>query len=1087
MNRLFRARPARLWIALLIFVVAFVPRMIGLGTFITWDEPQWAFRAAKFLHALGAGNPAGTFLIGAPGVITMWCGAVGMAIQRTLSPSTATAWKQIIAQPSLNLHDVVTLRAVARFLVVAKIPLTLLTSLGIAGIYLLAERLLTDRYAALLATLFIALDPFFLAHSRVFHTDAPATIFVISSLLLLLIAQSAGESRSRSVYLLSGAAAGLAFLAKASTLPFIGIAGLLMLWPALWPWREPRQTARRVGQAIGAGLIWLAAAGLAFAAVWPAMWTAPIGTLSQMFGLARRFAATPHAQNYFMGQAVRDPGLLFYPVSLAFRTTPLTWLGVLAAIAVVVRRPRRRRPVLALLAFALLYVLPLIVSAKKFERYALPVYPALDIVAAIGWTALIRWVTAHLPSAGSARSTAKWACFATLAVPLLAITVLYYPYYLAWANPLTGGVAQAAVVMPTGWGEGIDLAAHYLNDLPDAENLQVAVWGVPGFGPLFRGESLLMSERTLSLADYAVVYIGDVQFHSPYTAQFYESRTPVYTATIQGVPYAWVYANDTYTPTLSALRQTVTPAEALLFDAQTLSARALLAERPASVFAGDARPEELVPLLNRLASSFDRLAYVQYDSAPQRGVALQRLLETGALLLGREEIPQATLWHYRPAEPFAPVTATQPADVDFGGQIRLTATGLSSTTLEDRRALGVAFHWQVLSPTAGRYHIFVHLLDEAGYRWGQWDGPLVEGARDVQVGQVLSSVHLIRPLPGLPPGRYHLEIGLYDPATGQRLTAETGGRATGTSYRLGPFAGLAPRVPRRPGELPITHPVTWAVPGLRLIGYDAACDPAAATRCTLPVMKPGDTVPLTLFWQAESPARPDYKLAMDWVGSGPRQAGKAAPLIAAYPTSEWLPGGVLRVPLNLTADAALPGGTYTLTLVLQDEASGRLTGSYPLLSLPVQAVTHLYSLPPVQHATAVTFGPSIRLRGYDVRMADTAAGRLELTLYWQAQDMPRESYTVFVHLVGPDGTIVSQGDSLPAGGDRPTTGWLDGEIIADRHELAVPADGPAGSLTLRVGLYRPTTGERLPVYDAQGRRQPDDALTLAAGDASQLP
>ncbi|NOZ06433.1 MAG: phospholipid carrier-dependent glycosyltransferase [Chloroflexi bacterium] len=1084
---MFRSCPSRLWIALLVFLVAFVPRVIGLGTFITWDEPQWAFRAAKFLHALGTRNPAGTFLIGAPGVITMWCGALGMAAQRALSPSTEAAWRQIVAQPSLNLHDVVTLRAIARFLVAAKISLVLLTSLGIAGIYLLTERLLADRYAALLAALLIAFNPYFLAHSRVFHTDAPATIFVVSSLLLLLIAQGEDKDPVSRLYLLSGAAAGLAFLAKASTLPFIGIAGLLLLWPALWPWEGPRQTARSVGRAVGAGLVWLAAAGFAFAVVWPALWTAPVSTLSQMFGLARRFAATPHAQNYFMGQAVRNPGLLFYPASLAFRTTPLTWLGLLAAIAVAVRQPRLRRLILALLAFALLYVLPLAVSAKKFERYALPVYPALDIIAAIGWAALIRRVTAHLPVSGPTRSSAKWVLSAALAAPLLAISVLYYPYYLAWANPLTGGASRAAVVMPTGWGEGIDLAARYLNGLPGAEDLRVAVWGVPGFGPLFRGESLLMSKRALTLADYAVVYIGDVQFHSPYTAQFYESRTPVYTATIQGIPYAWVYANDTYTPTLSALRQKVTTTEALLFDAHTRSARALAGERPASVFTIAGRPGKVAAALNRVGSSFDRLAYVQYDSAPQRGGALRRQLETGALLLGRDDIPLATVWHYRVTEPFAPITPTQPADVDFGGQLRLTATGLRSATLEDRRALGIAFRWQVLSPTASKYHIFIHLLDETGYRWGQWDGPLAEENGDVQAGQVLSSLHLVRPLPGLPPGPYHLEIGLYDPATGQRLAAETGGRPAGTSYRMGPLTGRPPHVPRTPDELTISHPTTWKVPGLRLAGYDAACDENSAARCTLPVVRPGDTVPLTLFWQAETPARPDYELEIQWVGSDHRQAGKAASLIAAYPTGRWPSGGVLRVPLRPAADSALPGGSYTLTLVLQDEASGRVAGSYPLLSVPVQTITHTYTLPPVQQVTTATLGASIRLRGYDLRLVDASSGRLQLTLYWQAQETPRQSYTVFVHLVGPAGNIVSQEDSLPAGGDRPTTGWVSGEIITDRHELPVPAGSRGDSYTLHVGLYQPATGQRLPAYDGRGQRLPDDAITLPAGDLWRSP
>jgi len=305
--------PAATVVLLLVFLVALIPRLPGLGTFITWDEPQWAFRAARFLHALETGNPSGTFLIGAPGVITMWCGALGMTVQRLLAPDTATAWAQIIAQPSLGLHDVATLRAVSRFLVAVKVPLVILTALGTGGIFLLTDRLLRDRFAALLAALLIAFDPMFLAHSRVFHTDAPATIFVMLSLLALLNALRerppgdpeeanrspvAGRQHRATPVLpsifLSGCFAGLAFLAKASTLPLLGIAGLILLVAAEWPWAGTGRALRQVGRAIGQGVVWGIGAALAFALAWPAMWANPVGTLSQMFGLARKFAGTPH-------------------------------------------------------------------------------------------------------------------------------------------------------------------------------------------------------------------------------------------------------------------------------------------------------------------------------------------------------------------------------------------------------------------------------------------------------------------------------------------------------------------------------------------------------------------------------------------------------------------------------------------------------------------------------------------------------------------------------------------------------------------------------------------------------------------------
>jgi len=1091
-----RFRRNQLALTIFVFLAVLLPRLPGLGTFITWDEPQWAFRAAKFLHALETGHLGDTFLIGAPGVITMWCGAIGMTILRLLSPDVASAWGQIVAQPSLGLHDLSTLRAVSRFLVAAKIPLVILTSLGVAAAYRLVERLLGDRFAALLAALLIAFNPFFLAHSRVFHTDAPATVFVLLSLLTLLLAQeqfyglgdcrrAAGRTPIGRRIFLSGVLAGLAFLAKASTLPFVGIVGLLLAAPAIWPWSGLGSTLRRIVRAVGQGMLWCIGAVLAFVVAWPAMWIHPVGTLGQMFGLARKFAATPHAQNYFLGEAVRNPGPLFYPVSLAFRTNPVTWAGLLAALLLVTRRPRYRPLVLALLAFALLYTLPLVVSAKKFERYALPVYPALDIVAAIGLSACFRWLTDRLRVRVPRWPSSPWVVASAALVPLAAVVVWYYPYYLVWGNPLLGGATRAARLLPTGWGEGIDLAARYLNALPQADELRVAVWGVPGFGPLFRGESLVMDEAALTEADYAVVYIGDVQMHSPHIEEFYPQATPVYTVTVHGVTYAWVYENRTYRPTAAALRRTVPPAEKLLFDTPTRSARALATERTVSIIPADAGASRLAAALNGAVRQGDRFAFVQYKPAESRGLLLRRLLDVSALRVGRDEIPRATVWHYLAVDSFATPVADMPAGVDFGGQVRLVGVGLSARTLEDRRALGVTLRWQVLTEPTADFHIFIHLLDESGYRWGQWDGPLWPTSGDSlpeavpRSGITLTGTHLIRPLPGLPPGRYRLLVGLYDPASGRRLAAQGPGVVAGTGFVIGPLSGGAPRLPRDPAELAIPHPLVWRVPGLRLLGYEAACASEGGAPCRLAEQRPGDRLALTLFWQAGGQRRPDYALRFGLVGpkeSTPLQSTR--PVVPGYPTSRWLAGEALRVPVWLSLPATLKGGTYTVTLGLWDRRTGDLKGMRALVRVPVAEVAHSFSPPTPSHVITASLGDVAALRGYDVELSGDRSRRITVTLFWQALSTPQESFTVFAHLTDEAGHILRQDDAIPADGGRPTTGWLEGEFITDRHAFDLPEDTPPKPYFLRVGLYQAETGTRLRAVDAQGKRLPDDAIVI---------
>ena len=77
-----------------------------------------------------------------------------------------------------------------------------------------------------------------------------------------------------------------------------------------------------------------------------------------------------------------------------------------------------------------------------------------------------------------------------------------------------------------------------------------------------------------------------------------------------------------------------------------------------------------------------------------------------------------------------------------------------------------------------------------------------------------------------------------------------------------------------------------------------------------------------------------------------------------------------------------------------------------------------------------------------------------MTLYWLALRETGQDYKAFVHLLGPDGSVIAQHDGDPVGGYTPTTRWRPGEIIVDRHVLPLPEGLPAGEYGLRAGLYQ---------------------------------
>jgi hypothetical protein len=87
-------------------------------------------------------------------------------------------------------------------------------------------------------------------------------------------------------------------------------------------------------------------------------------------------------------------------------------------------------------------------------------------------------------------------------------------------------------------------------------------------------------------------------------------------------------------------------------------------------------------------------------------------------------------------------------------------------------------------------------------------------------------------------------------------------------------------------------------------------------------------------------------------------------------------------------------------------------------------------------------------------------------------------YTVFVHLLGPEGQVVSGHDGQPAGGDRLTTGWVPGEYVTDLHELAIPADLLPGEYVVEVGLYDAGARglPRLPLLGEEGQAETDRVI-----------
>jgi hypothetical protein len=555
-----------LWI-LLIALAVWLPRGLDLDRFVTTDETPWLMRSANFYYALGQRDFAKTDQGLNPGVTTMW---VNSAAFLWIAPEYRgfgqgyfrhyIDFDKFVQEKGIDPHEI---------LVGGRTIMLIENTILLVIAFVIAIRLF-GLYPALAGFLLIAFNPFHISLTLVSHMDGQ-----LSNLMLVSILAFLGYlyDKPRLIYIfVSTVAASLACLTKLPAYMLFPALGIIIMIAGFNIWKRTYKQDKRqfriwVGRMVRHLVIWAVVFAGVYVVVWPAMWVDPVGTFVEQVEAPFIIFERNNLINDAIGD---DPAeemletsgdtlkiLDFYPQWYLRLETPVVLFGILAALGAYYKKAppfdeeNKRSLTSALIVFVIIYTLGIGYIDKQNPRYMIPAAIALNLLAALGWFAVVGRL-----------NKLKNVPFKHLAIAILMGVIVFfqlggviqtYPYYYSYFNPLLGGSRVAGESYFIGSGEGLDEAGRYLSRKPGAEDMTVLSWyGSGSFSYFFSGTTIIIPTgitnndyiaRNLVGADYLVTYTNQwYRRIPPELFEILDNVVPEHSIWINDIEYAHIYA-----------------------------------------------------------------------------------------------------------------------------------------------------------------------------------------------------------------------------------------------------------------------------------------------------------------------------------------------------------------------------------------------------------------------------------------------------------------------------------------------------------------------------------------------------------------
>ncbi len=526
------------WMALAVFAVAAIPRVLSpTGHSIFCDEILWLGRGITTGMNLRRGKvaPSDWAFLRHPGVVT--AALTGLVLAMPAALERNYRWESV---PRFELEHYGAVR----------VAFGLLGAATCVALFWLAHRATGNLTMALIASLLLAVSPFHAAMSRWVHVDQPATFFLTVAMLCFYV----GQVENRPLW---KAAAGVAYaFAYLSKLTILAALPALVAWRLWMAWRargttnpeNPADKGLFAAHPWRGDLIFLVTGVLIAYVFYPRAWLDPLFIFRSPFNMTSGAVAS-HA-NFFMGRPMAAAPPSFYWVMMAMRAQELLLVGLLCATVLLVRAALRKRPADPFILLIVLWwiAVPALLgtAGKQGDRYILPAWPAMTLIAAAGLTGALDLVSRRRTRVAQRR--AMMALVAVILVVGVVNLVRFFPNLTLYYNSLAGGPGGASgCVLLYGAGEK-EVAEFLARDLqPDAivdvagHETSVAFYMPP---QQVRTTDELAGQPVglRKPADYLVLFQHvRVRFPEGPSVRYARDHVPIKTIRIAGADLAWVY------------------------------------------------------------------------------------------------------------------------------------------------------------------------------------------------------------------------------------------------------------------------------------------------------------------------------------------------------------------------------------------------------------------------------------------------------------------------------------------------------------------------------------------------------------------